>query len=615
MMTTQYFLAVMHVFNKFISGILFLLLALGTTVNAQENLPYLERKVTLSASNESIEIVLQRIAKEGDFTFSYSPLAIENFKPISFNVSNKPIRDLLNNIFDGQAIFKQKGNHIIIKRNEIKEEIKINSFIISGYVTDPDGSEIPNASIFEKKSRESAITNKYGFFNLKIDDKEHSRQINLFVNKSNYKDTIIFVSQTGNSIVNITLIPEEPVEQVVDSFAIQDSLMRADQMAFIKFLLSEEAQINTKNIKDTIYQKYQVSLIPYIGTNMRLSGNTVNDYSFNVFGGYSMGTRKFEMAGLFNIDRDSVKSVQVAGLLNYTGGPLDGFQIGGLANVNLSPVHGFELAGLLNVNFDSLKGAQIGGLVNFNAKNVSGVQVAGLLNTNLGQQTSGSQTAGLLNITAGNSSGFQAAGLMNVCLKKHEGVQISGLINYAKIIKGSQIGILNISDSCSGIPVGLISYVHKGYHQFEVSTDEFYPINLAVRTGVSSFYNILASGMKLDSLENIQWYFGYGLGTAINLGKRWQLNFDLTINQALRANELNSFSPLSRFNITVEKRLSKYISIAAGPTLNYLLYDNSDDYIMELAKNSPSGILFTSSYSNNYQDKAWIGGKFALRFF
>ena len=40
-----------------------------------------------------------------------------------------------------------------------------------------------------------------------------------------------------------------------------------------------------------------------------------------------MGTRKLEVAGLFNIDRDSVSSAQLAGLFNMTGGPVRAYKV------------------------------------------------------------------------------------------------------------------------------------------------------------------------------------------------------------------------------------------------------------------------------------------------
>lgn len=598
----------------FVSSI-FLLLSIFNS-SAQNKTPLLERKVSIRADKTAVEVILQQIAEEGNFTFSYAPQVLSGMEATSIVAGNQSVRDVLNKLFNGNINYKEKGNHIILTRKEIKKQKEETGwFVISGYIKADDGSEIPEVSIFDKKSRESTISNKYGFFNLKIDGKHKNQDLILSVNKVQYKDTIVFVKQTGNSIINITLYPEEVTPAAVDSSARLDSILKADQMAFINFLLSQESQVNTRNIKDTIYQKYQVSLIPYIGTNLRLSGNTINDYSLNILGGYSMGTRKIELGGLFNINRDSVKYLQMAGLFNFDGGHVEGVQLAGLANVNLKSVNGAELSGLLNVNLDSMQGVQLAGLLNVNLEHVNGIQGAGLLNANLAKNSSAIQVSGLLNVATGNLSGLQVASLMNVGVKKVQGVQISGLLNYARSIEGTQIGFLNISDSCSGIPFGILSYVHRGYHQFEISTDEFYPLNISLRTGVRALYNIVSVGMKLDSLEEIQWYFGYGLGSAVNLGKKWQLNVDVTMNQPIHGNTLNYFSPLSKLNLSVEKRFSKYFSIAAGPSLNYFVYKSTDDYLQSLSEDVPSTFISSTERPNNYAEKIWLGGKVALRFF
>jgi len=599
--------------RRHFSLLVVLLLLAGSAALAQKKVPLLERKISVNEDNAGMEKVLQSVSQEGGFTFSYAPRVIQGSDLVSVHAENQPVRMILDELFKGQVTYKERGNHIILIRKEVKEQDESSSLVISGYIKDEDGAVITEASVFEKKSRESTISNQYGFYKLKL-DKGKDPEIALFINKDRYKDTVIYVRQVGQSIINITLIPEEENAEGTDSTAIRDSLLHADQIAFFNFLAGQEAEANNRNISYTTCKELQFSVVPFVGTNGALSGITVNDYSFNWFGGYSMGTRKMELGGLFNIDRDSVKYVQGAGLFNFAGGPVEGVQAGGLANFNMKTFEGVQVAGLANFDADSLKGVQAAGLANINVKNVTGAQGAGLLNLNIGS-TNGLQFAGLMNVSTKKSTGIQAAGLVNVSVEEQTGAQVSGLVNYATIVHGTQIGLLNIADSVDGVPLGLLSFVNKGYHQLEFSADEIYPLNASFRTGVRQLYNILAVGMKLDSLEEIQWYFGYGLGSAINLGKNWQLNLDLTVNQPLRSNILNRFSPLSRFNLMVEKRFNKYLSIAAGPSFNYLVYKSTDDYLQNFADNIPSSVISTDSFDNDYLGKSWIGGKFAIRFF
>ena len=590
----------------------------STFVFSQKSIPFLEKKVTINANTENVEAVLKMISQQGGFTFSYAPLVVSGMKPVSINVVSKPVRQVLNQIFEGQVAYKQKSNHIILVRtNTKKTQEEPIYFLITGYIVDgKNGDQIKEVSVFEKKTRVSAITNNYGYFTLKVDKKDVGEQLLLNINKANYKDTIYYVKQAGTSHINVTIYPENLPEQSIASnnnFD-QDSLMRVDQMSFVNMFLNKEEEIHTKNIKDTIYRKFQVSFLPFIGSNLRLSGNTVNDYSLNVLGGYSMGTRKLEAAGLFNIDRDSVKHVQLAGLFNVVGGHVEGVQAAGLFNTNLNTVKGAELAGLMNINGDTVKGLELAGLMNINLKPASGFQGAGLMNINL-KDVHAVQAAGLMNVALHRSTGAQVSGLMNICGGDIYGAQISGLLNFGTRVHGSQIGVFNFSDSVAGVTIGFLSFVRKGYHQLEISANESFPLNLALRTGVRQFYNILEAGMKFSNDSLAVWYFGYGLGSAVNMGKKWQVDFDLTMSQPLKGNELNYFNPLTKLNVTFEKRFTKYFSIAAGPSLNIFYYHLQDPTFDSVLEQIVPANLISSSTSGNYKNATWVGGKIALRFF
>jgi hypothetical protein len=280
----------------------------------------------------------------------------------------------------------------------------------------------------------------------------------------------------------------------------------------------------------------------------------------------------------------------------------------------MKPVHGCQVAGLINNNIDTSHAAEFAGLLNVNLKTTTGFQAAGLMNLTI-KNSGSAQIAGLTNIGIENVKGSQIAGLLNVAVKEIHGAQISGLVNYAKNVHGTQIGFLNVADSVSGVPVGFMSLVRSGYHELEVSADETFPLSVSFRTGVRSFYNIISAGIKtLKEPDNV-WYFGYGVGSAINLGRKWDLNLDLTMNQPLIGNQLDYFNPLTRLNVTVEKRFSKYFSIAAGPTLNVYFVNTTDPQFESVFKELPPSQVLYSSVSGDYKQTRWIGGKVALRFF
>ncbi|MBA4058692.1 MAG: hypothetical protein C0490_28505, partial [Marivirga sp.] len=350
------------------------------------------------------------------------------------------------------------------------------------------------------------------------------------------------------------------------------------------------------------------SFLPFIGTNHKLSGNVINDYSFNIFGGYSRGIRKFEVGGLFNLVREDVEGTQLAGLFNAVGGETSGFQLAGLANLNLDTVRGAQFAGLINLNWNSTEKFSGAGLINFTHQGSRGVHLAGLANITLGEQdgahlaglfnfstkasgpaqvsglfnfaggsVKGVQASGLLNFAGNDVRGAQVAGLLNVASHKITGAQVSGLFNYATKVKGAQIGVINIADSIKGVPFGFFSFVLKGYHQIEVSADEIFYTNLAFRTGVRQFYNIFTVGAKPSSFKQDEtfWSFGYGIGTAPRLTRWLSLNIDLTANQLLSGNKIDEVNMLNKVYVGAEFRPAKKIAFIVGVTLNGYVTDTT----------------------------------------
>ena len=132
------------------------------------------------------------------------------------------------------------------------------------------------------------------------------------------------------------------------------------------------------SIEDT--RLAQVSLLPNIGTNMKMSGLVENRFSLNIFAGYALGVNGIEVGGLVNSDRKDVRGFQLGGLGNVVGGTTSGVQIGGLFNNNRKNMVGLQMAGISNVIMDTIQGVQISGISNILRGTMYGWQVAGINN-------------------------------------------------------------------------------------------------------------------------------------------------------------------------------------------------------------------------------------------
>ncbi|HMQ00901.1 MAG TPA: hypothetical protein PKC24_14065, partial [Cyclobacteriaceae bacterium] len=538
-------------------------------------------------------------------------------RTISLKVDNKSIHEVLNTIFEGAVTAKEKGNYIILTktRTTTSSTQKQETFILNGYVIDAtDSSKIASASVYERNSMLSTITDRYGFFSLRID--KPGEQTSVYISKSDYIDTVLIFNTSGQHFSNIALqkrISEKTEEIVVSEIASEiyttaidaDSIFIADvveeELPRTKFnfklpRFNKQLHINEENISDTLYRNFQVSLVPFVGTNRKLSGNAVNKYSLNILGGYSMGNTALEFGGLANLNRAVVSGVQISGLLNLNEGKTNAWQMAGLVNLQGDDASGAHMAGLLNLTSGKADGFRLAGLSNFSSRTSKGVSVAGLTN-----------------IQNKDYEGTQVAGLFNFTSKEMKGVQVAPF-NYAKNMKGVQVGVINVADSASHVPIGFLTVVFKGYHKADVYTDEVITYNLALRTGVHQFHNILLAGLTPGERDKFLWTFGYGLGTSTNVQRRIRLYADLTAQQISQRDFTPAINLLNKVHLGFDVKLTGVMSLIVGATYNYQIIRSDYDNYPELFT------YYTPSYlhqtiSGTITTRSWVGFKAGLRFF
>jgi hypothetical protein len=583
-------------------------------VHAQKTTPILERKISLTANSEKIVNVLNQIAQEGKFSFSYNASIINGEQLTTLSSTNKTVREVLNEIFKGTINYKEKNDHLILTKAPIKQTTSSTTVVvISGYVEDAETKEkVPEASVYDKESVTAVVTDEYGYFKMKLDKK--NQQASIAVSKKDYRDTLVTISAPSNQYLNISITPIQK-----DSLLVKAETVSMDTIPEKKeeeFIFPYEDEPNVKNISDTLYRDVQVSFLPFLGTNGRLSGNIINDYSINFLGGYSLGTRQIELGFFFNLDRGDVKWLQIAGFGNLVGGDVFGVQAAGFFNVNGGSTVAAQAAGFTNINFKDVNGVQGAGFANINLQSVSGASIAGFANITNGV-SKGFQVAGFGNIQNNDYQGSQIAGATNIATGHLDGSQISALFNYGRKVRGSQIGLINYADSLGGVPIGLFSVVKHGYHKMELSADEVFYSNLAFRSGVNQFYNIIFAGMQpqVPTDNKIVWTFGYGIGTAPKLTRWLDLNIDLTSQQVNKGGFTNELSMLNKLYLGFDFHIAKKFSIATGLTLNgYLTKTTYTDYPTLFTDFNPS-VIYDHTYNNSTNLKLWLGAKVGLRFF
>ncbi|MDB5242218.1 MAG: hypothetical protein JWP57_2843 [Spirosoma sp.] len=591
----------------------FLIFFLITARLLAQSTPPLERIISVDIRNERTESALPKISREGRFEFSYNPTRIDANALVTVRLTNVPVRQVLNQVFLGSVTYKSRGNHVILTRSEQPEEAPKN-FMLDGYISDElTGQRIAQASIFEKTTLASTVSNPFGYYRIRLPTNLPS--IRLDVRKQAYVgETVTIRAKTSHSVsirlmplprnipvqalsirvtddttrpaVPLASTPVQPVTVAIDSTTQPPSLSVLDRgkVGVMRLFVSAQQAIHDINLsRDTLYRDWQVSFVPYIGTNLRLSGRIINRVSINALAGYSFGVHAVEVGGLFNIVQADVRGVQAAGLGNLVGREVQGVQLGGLFNID-------------------------GG-------NVQGVQIGGLFNVTGGEQPRSVQVGGLLNIAGKSIKGLQLAGLANYAHHDVRGWQIAGIVNRARRITGGhQVGLINIADSSGKVPIGLLSHVQKGgFRRIEVSANEVNLLNVTYRTGVRRFYNIVTAGSSFERVGSPRLSAGYGLGTAFGLSQKTLLTVEGSAHHLFYFDRSSTdWNQQIRLSTLVETTLSKRLSLAFGPSAN--LYFGADNTTRPLIR--PAVPLFDARLTDfgNTRHWGWIGFEIGLRF-
>ncbi len=641
--------------NKHLIKSLLLMLIVVMPAMGQEQINHLKREISISLNEMELRYALPKIGEAGDFQFSYNAAIIQGDSLVHVEASQQPVEDILGDLLGSGISYKVLGNHVILLADHDKKLQKSDrqmEYNITGYIYDAiTGEIISQASIYEIEGMFVSATNQEGYYSLKLPADQEKRVVSF--SKSGYNDTLIVIRPSEQPLINIKLVPKP--EQPVEPFLKGLPLPSIHQRKLVAAMVPGKAITASENISVIEERWFQISLLPFIGSNRLVTGLITNRISVNVFAGYAEGVRGLEVGSFLNIDRNDVKGVQLggfgnivggdtygvqtAGFFNVNGGSFNGLQAAGFSNLVMDTIRGVQLAGFSNALRGPMYGTQISGFANFTSQNVDGAQISGFTNIALGDikvvQITGfinvglknvkvAQVAGFANVALGdvqaaqisgfanycnNVGGIQASGFTNIVSGTNNGIQVSGFLNFAKEVNGYQVSVFNISDTVSsGIPIGFLSFVRKGYYALEFTTDEFFRANISFKTGVRKFYNILTAGVNDEWLKA-----GYGVGSQLRFSDRWKMSFDFTSSYLLNKSRPgeNIYLHLG-FSPKIDFKVFKYLTLTAGPSLNLF----GDLSVTSSEFNRPS-LLFSYPLEGLPNQSSellmWIGGTVGIR--
>lgn len=341
-------------FIKSTKRILIALLCLVYTQGFTQSV--LQRNITINVNHQRLDTVLKLMEKRGKFNFSYNSNFIRKDSLVSLKASNETVKDALDQLLNYRFEYRESQNFVILRYAPNKLSLQMDkafgedrNYHISGFVVnDRTGQKLNNASVYERHTLESTVTDMNGYFDLNIKSESHS--IILTVSKENYKDTTItFLNEVTVGISD---------DNVLSFNYLSGDISRFENSGLVRLFTSSKQKIQSLNLGGLITQQpFQVSLVPGLGSHGSLSGQVINTASLNLLGGYNAGSNGVELAGLFNLDKGNVSFFQFAGAFNLIGGSVDGLQIAGGFNDVQGNMKGVQLAIGLN-HTNGLNGVQ-----------------------------------------------------------------------------------------------------------------------------------------------------------------------------------------------------------------------------------------------------------------
>ena len=239
----------------------------------------LERHIDVRFRQTPLQEALATVAQKAGFEWSYNANLVDGKKPISLIANDWTVRETLLELLGDGYDFKANGNYLILKKR------KKTATEIYGYVKDPaTGQRVANATVYDRRTLRATTTDSNGYYQLKV-----KKNTQIAVTRLDYRDTIFPVTSQSPRLQKIDLqVVATPAPRGFD-------LEKAADMAVTRverFFHVTLEKWNEANVQDSLHRRSQVSLLPKIGTNHNLSGKVVNDWSFNILVGSSLGNRR-----------------------------------------------------------------------------------------------------------------------------------------------------------------------------------------------------------------------------------------------------------------------------------------------------------------------------------
>jgi len=185
--------------------ILFFFILTSLAATAQ---PVLDKLVSFSVTDQSIEETLYQFGKAADIMLTFSNDIIPQRK-INYSFSNATIRQVLTAILkDTELSYQVIGGQIVIYKKEQPKP----QYTVSGYVEDLETGEVlVGATIMVNKINAGTSSNGYGFFSLELEEGTYVLSISYLGYQSNQEQ----ITLTKNKRIKIAMRPSLTLKEII----------------------------------------------------------------------------------------------------------------------------------------------------------------------------------------------------------------------------------------------------------------------------------------------------------------------------------------------------------------------------------------------------------------
>src|SRR5690606_6409990 len=125
------------------------------------------QKITLKAKNATLKEIVAKIRQQADYDFLYNNRVAQELQPITVDMRNKDIREVLDACFANQSLdYNIRGKTILLQRKV--SVISQQEELLTGIVVDERDKPLAGVTIKNKSSDETITADDEGHFQCKI---------------------------------------------------------------------------------------------------------------------------------------------------------------------------------------------------------------------------------------------------------------------------------------------------------------------------------------------------------------------------------------------------------------------------------------------------------------